>query len=38
MANITSVAKSILEIARPGHSLKVVEEMWEAGREAIICD
>ena len=30
MANITSVAKSILEIARPGHSLKVVEEMWEA--------
>lgn len=30
MANITSVGKSILEIARPGHSLKVVEEMWEA--------
>lgn len=30
MANITSVAKSILEIVRPEHSLKVVEEMWEA--------
>lgn len=30
MANITSVGKSILETARPGHSLKVVEEMWEA--------
>jgi len=30
MANFTSVAKSILEIARPGQSLKVVKGMWEA--------